>query len=192
MARNKVIFGGEVLIDLTADTVTKSTLLVGATAHDKKGDVITGECTYDSDTTDATISVAEMLKDKTGYARGAKLVGTMPNNGAVNGTISTKTGEYTVPQGYHDGSGKVSIDATAVAGLTPQNVRKNVNILGTIGEMEEGAQENAEETKTVTPSKTQQSITPSEGYTCMREVIVLPIPYVESANAAGGITVTIG
>jgi hypothetical protein len=36
----------------------------------------------------------------------------MPNRGAVAGTISTVAGEYTVPQGYHDGSGKVAIAAT--------------------------------------------------------------------------------
>jgi hypothetical protein len=36
----------------------------------------------------------------------------MPNRGAVTGTISTVAGEYTVPQGYHDGSGKVAIAVT--------------------------------------------------------------------------------
>jgi len=36
----------------------------------------------------------------------------MPNRGAVNGVISTKAGTYTVPQGYHDGSGTVEIDST--------------------------------------------------------------------------------
>lgn len=39
----------------------------------------------------------------------------MKNNGAVKGIISTVAGEYTVPQGYHNGSGKVSIDATEQA-----------------------------------------------------------------------------
>ena len=43
VARNKVIFGEEVLIDLTSDTVTAGTLLSGYTAHDSKGEVITGE-----------------------------------------------------------------------------------------------------------------------------------------------------
>lgn len=50
----------------------------------------------------------------------------MKNNGAVKGTISTVAGEYTVPQGYHDGSGKVSIDATEQAKLIATNIREGV------------------------------------------------------------------
>lgn len=42
MATNKVVFGTDTLIDLTADTVTATTLLSGYTAHDKAGNSITG------------------------------------------------------------------------------------------------------------------------------------------------------
>ena len=35
--RNKVIFGDQVLIDLTADTVTPDKILAGFTAHDQTG-----------------------------------------------------------------------------------------------------------------------------------------------------------
>lgn len=42
MAVNKVIFGGETVIDLTSDTVTADTLAEGVTAHDKTGALITG------------------------------------------------------------------------------------------------------------------------------------------------------
>lgn len=42
MAANKVVFGNEVLIDLTADTVTKESLLKGYTAHTASGTVVTG------------------------------------------------------------------------------------------------------------------------------------------------------
>lgn len=37
MAINKVIYGGETLIDLTGDTVTADKILSGFTAHDKGG-----------------------------------------------------------------------------------------------------------------------------------------------------------
>lgn len=40
--KNKIIYGGQVLIDLTADTVTPSVLRQGYTAHDKSGATITG------------------------------------------------------------------------------------------------------------------------------------------------------
>lgn len=42
MAVNKVIYNNKVLIDLTADTITKDMLLAGTKAHDKSGAVITG------------------------------------------------------------------------------------------------------------------------------------------------------
>lgn len=117
MAINKVIYGGDVLIDLTGDTVTADKLAKGVTAHDASGATITGTNTYDADTQDATAAVAEILTGKTAYVRGKKITGTMKNNGGVKGTITTRSGSYTVPQGFHDGSGKVSIDATG-AGQT--------------------------------------------------------------------------
>ena len=63
MANSKIVFGGEVLMDLTADTVTKDKLLKDVTAHGADGEAITGECTFDSDTQDATVTVAEILKE---------------------------------------------------------------------------------------------------------------------------------
>lgn len=42
MAVNKVVFGGETVIDLTADTVTPETLAVGVTAHGANGEPIVG------------------------------------------------------------------------------------------------------------------------------------------------------
>lgn len=42
MAVNKVIANGEILIDLTEDTVTPASLKKGYTAHDKSGEIITG------------------------------------------------------------------------------------------------------------------------------------------------------
>lgn len=40
------------------------------------------------DSSDADAQVAEILAGKTAYARGAKLTGTMPNNGGVDLKIS--------------------------------------------------------------------------------------------------------
>jgi len=87
--------GGDVLIDLTGDSVSADKVLKGITAHDKSGAKITGTCTFDSDTSEDTAAVAEILVGKTAHARGSKLTGTMKNNGAVKGIISTVAGEYT-------------------------------------------------------------------------------------------------
>lgn len=187
---NKVIYGGKTLIDLTGDTITPDKLLKDVTAHDKSGAPITGECTFDVDSSDATAAVAEILEGQTAFARGKKLTGTMKNNGAVSGVLSTKEDTYTVPQGYHDGSGTVGIDATEQAKLVPENIRDGISILGVTGTMSglEGAKP---QEKTVTPSKNAQTIVPDEGYNYLSQVTVAAIPYVESSNAAGGLTVTI-
>ena len=77
MAINKVIYGGNTLIDLTGDSVTKDKLLAGYTAHDKSGEVIEGTCLFDVDSTDATATAAEVLSGQTAYARGNKVSGNM-------------------------------------------------------------------------------------------------------------------
>lgn len=188
---NKVVYGGTVLIDLTGDTVTADKVLTGYTAHDKSGETITGTCNYDVNSEDATVAVAEILTGKTAYARGSKITGTMPNNGAVTKSISTKTQEVSIAQGYHDGSGKVSISSTEQAKIIPTNIRDGVTILGVTGTMSgtEGAKAQA---KTVTPTTSVQNVLPDEGFNYLSQVTVNAIPYVESDNSAGGTTVTIG
>ena len=187
---NKVVFGNEVKIDLTADTITAANLDSGVTAHDASGAPIVGTSTKDSDTSQDTALVGEILSGKTAHARGTQLTGTMPNNGAITGTITTKAQEYSVAQGYHDGSGKVKIDTTEQAKIIPGNIKDGVNILGVTGTYTgEGVTAQA---KTATPYTTQQVILPDQGYDYLSQVTVGAISYVETPNAAGGVTVTIG
>ena len=188
---NKVIYGGETLIDLTADTVSPDKVLDGITFHDKSGASGTGTCTYDSDTSDATVAVAEGLKDKTVYARGTKATGTMPNNGAVTGNITTKARKLTIAQGYHDGSGYVQIATTEQDKIVASNIRQGITILGVEGSMS-GSEGVVAQAKTVTPTTAVQTVMPDDGYTHLSQVTVDPIPYAESDNSAGGKTVTIG
>jgi len=188
---SKVIFNGEVLMDLTGDTVTAAQLLKGITAHGKDGAPITGTCDWDAATGDATAAAAEILSGKTAYVKGKKVTGTMPNRGAVAGKISTKAGAYTVPQGYHDGSGKVTIDSTEQAKLIPTNIREGVTVLGVEGTMS-GSEDMKPQSKSVTPKATAQTVLPDEDYNCLSQVEVAAIPYAVSDNTSGGKTVTIG
>ena len=66
----------------------------------------------------------------------------MPNNGAISQTVSVATPSYTIPAGYHNGSGKVSVTV---------------------------------ETKTATPTKSAQDITPTSGKV-LSKVTVAAIP----------------
>ena len=186
---NKLVVGNEVKFDLTSDTVTAEKLLNGFTAHDKSGAPITGTCTYDADTQDATVAVAEILEGKTAYARGAKLTGTMPNKGAVSGTIATKEA-YTIPMGFHDGSGTVSIDATESAKIVAGNIKRGISILGVEGTY--GGEAARVQTKSVTPTMSAQTVLPDEGFDYLSQVEVAAIPVTYSDNSAGGQTCTIG
>lgn len=191
MGVSKVVYGGQTLIDLTADTVLKEKILKGYTAHGADGEQLTGTCEFDSNTQDATATDDEILLGKIAYVKGTKKTGTMKNNGAVSGKITNKTGKYTVPQGYHDGSGIVEIDSTEQAKLIADNIREGITILGVLGKMS-GTEGAIPQAKTVTPTASQQEVIPDEGYNCLSQVTVLAIPYVESDNNAGGKTVTIG
>ena len=186
---NKLVVGNETKFDLTSDSVTADKLLKNITAHDKSGAPITGTCTYDADTQDATAAVAEILEGKTAYARGTKLTGTMPNKGAVSGTIATKEA-YTIPMGFHDGSGTVSIDATESAKIVAGNIKSGVTILGVEGTF--SGESVTAQTKSVTPTMSVQTVLPDEGFDYLSQVSVAAIPVNYSDNAAGGQTCTIG
>ena len=93
-------------------------------------------------TEDATATSDDILDDQTAYVGGEKVVGTMPNNGAVSQTLTPSTTSYTVPKGYHNGTGKVSI---------------------------------VTETKSATPTKSAQTITPTSGKV-LSSVSVAAIP----------------
>lgn len=189
MAVNKIVYGGNTLIDLTSDTVATDNLLSGYTAHDRSGVIITGTCTYNADTSDADVSAGEILSGKIAYANGNKIVGTMPNNSAIAGNITTKAQQYLIPAGYHDGSGYVQIDTTEQAKIIASNIKAGVQILGVTGDYSgEGATAQA---KTVTPYTTAQTVLPDAGYDYLSQVTVNAIAYTETPNSYGT-TVTIG
>lgn len=117
MAYNKVVYGGDTLIDLTGDTVTAADILSGKKAHDKSG---------------------------------ASITGSMTNRGAVSATINPG-GSYTIPAGYHNGSGTVTANNASLQTKT-QNVKPSANWSG-------------QNTNTA-------SITPDSGYAGMSQVNV--------------------
>lgn len=187
---NKVIFGGETLIDLSSDTVGPDFLLEGATAHDRSGAIITGTCTFDVDSQDANATSSEILEDRTAYVKGEKIIGTMTNNETYAGNIYTRDENAEIPEGYHDGSGVIRIATLERNKIIPDNIKEGVTILGIAGTLRPTSSIVAQ-SKTVTPSKTSQVITPDSGIDYLSSVTVNAIPYKETANGTGTM-VTIG
>ncbi len=189
---NKVIYGGKILIDLTADTISPDKLLVGYKAHMPDGSIQNGTCNFDMNTQDANAAASEILTGKKAGVKSTMVTGNMPNNGAVSGSITGKTEQYTVPRGFHDGSGKVGIASTEQAKIIPENIRQGVTVLGVEGTMSstEGANPQA---KDVIPTTAEQQILPDadQGYNYLSQVTVKAIPYSETENSAGGLTATI-
>lgn len=183
---------GTTLIDLTSDTVDAAHLLSGYTAHGADGAPVTGSCDFDSNTQNDTLLVAEALSGKTFHARGSAYAGTMPNRGSVTGTITSKAQEYVIQQGYHDGTGKVSISVSEQSKIIAGNIRQGITILGVTGSMS-GSEDVHAQSKVVAATFSSQTITPdSPTYNYLSEVTVSSILVVYSDNAAGGKTVTIG
>ena len=104
------------------------------------------------DVTSVTAVAAEVLTGKIIVAAdGAIITGTMTNNGAVEKTLDVTTISYTIPKGYHSGTGTVKI---------------------------------ALETKTVTPTKSAQDITPTKGKVLSKvTVAAIPDNYVDTSDA---------
>lgn len=189
---NKVVFGSQTLIDLTSDTLSSTNQLVsGVTAHDRTGAIITGTNTNDADTSDGTMAASELLYGEVGYSNGNRIVGTMPNNGSNNVTVTSKSGNA-IPAGYYDGTGKAVIDSSSSTALIADNIREGVTILGVLGTMS-GSENVKATTLSATPYTTSQTWVPSDlgDYNSFSQVNIAAIAYTESANSYG-LTATIG
>lgn len=85
---------------------------------------------YDTASGDAT--AANVLSGKKAFNASGEITGSMANNGATGGTISTKAGTVTIPAGYTTG-GTVSLGG--VSDCLAQNILKNKTILGVAGSL---------------------------------------------------------
>lgn len=104
------------------------------------------------DVSQVTANAANVLAGTYIVTNQGRIQGTMKNNGNVAGTISTKDGSYTIPTGYHSGSGTVKISDTEKAKIIPANIKKGVTILGQTGTCEAGTTTSGTDTTDATAS----------------------------------------
>lgn len=82
-----------------------------------------------TDTSDATAEAGDILSTKTAYGASGKMTGTMINRGMVSATINPG-GSYTIPAGYHNGSGTVTANNANLQTKTA-TVKPSANYSGT-------------------------------------------------------------
>lgn len=87
------------------------------------------------DTASADITGADVLTGKTAYGSSGSVSGSMANNGSTSGTISTKAGTVTIPQGFTTG-GTVSLASAAISDLTSENLLQGKTVLGINGSLQ--------------------------------------------------------
>lgn len=84
------------------------------------------------DTASGDLTGGDLLTGKTGFGASGSVSGSMANNGATGGTISTKAGAVTIPAGYTSG-GTVSISSTEQSKIIASNIKSGVTLLGVAG-----------------------------------------------------------
>lgn len=86
------------------------------------------------DATDTNASPAHVLDGKKYVGGNGEETGAMANNGATGGTISTKAGTVTIPEGFTTG-GSVQISSTEQAKVIASNIKSGVTLLGVSGSL---------------------------------------------------------
>ena len=191
--KNKVIYYGTTLMDITPTTATASDVLYGEVFFDKSGAQVTGQCTYDADTSSATAAASEILFGETAFVNGNEITGSMPNIGSQTATITARDQVVVPTLGYHDGGGSIQISSTERNKIVATNIKNGVEILGITGSYT-GSELVKATTGSATPATSSQTVLPSSygDYDYFTQFTVAAVLYTESDNAAGGVTVTIG
>ena len=84
------------------------------------------------DATECDVAAGNVLSGKKFIGSSGQDTGSMANNGATGGTISTKAGTYTIPAGYTSGG---VVQLGAVTDCVSGNILSGKSILGVNGSL---------------------------------------------------------
>lgn len=190
----KVQLNGEAtpVMDISDASLTASTgpsaILTGNTAYGNDGELITGACDYDVNSS-ASISGVELISD------GSKLLsgyGAYAGGNAITGTITIQDSQtvsapdvpsttVSIPNGYYSGKN------VTITGITGQMIAEGTTLFGIPGEHGGAA---PVQQKTATSSLQAQTITPDEGYV-LSQVAIAALPQT-TTQGTHGYTLTLG
>ena len=79
-----------------------------------------------------TAGSAQVLEGYTIATTVGLIEGTMRRNGLIDAELTTQNASYSIPEGYHDGTGKVT---ASFSNLVAENIKDGVNIGGVVGNL---------------------------------------------------------
>ena len=95
----------------TSTKTSNGSVTIPAGYHNGSGKVTVNVSSTTTIPTDGDAATSDVLTGKTFYSGGSKKTGTMTNQGAWS-TTKTSNGDVPIPAGFHNGSGKVSVNVS--------------------------------------------------------------------------------
>ena len=198
MAINKVIYYGEVLVDMSQVSVNPDALTAGKTALDASGEMITGANPYEKAATDAEVGDQAALLDRALEALRGKAAGGGGEAAPVlqeKSVTPTKATQEITPDAGYDGLSKVTVGAIPGEYIVPMG-EKSIGENGThdVREVESvnvsvPAPEFKTQEKTVTPAAQEQSVTPDTGFDGLSKVTVSGDNNLVAGNIKSGVSI---
>ena len=95
----------------TSTQTSNGSVTIPAGYHNGSGEVTVNVSSTTTIPTDGDAATSDVLTGKTFYSGGSKKTGTMTNQGAWS-TTKTSNGDVPIPAGFHNGSGKVTVNVS--------------------------------------------------------------------------------